>query len=127
MTDLTTRLREMRNEIAAKANSIGPLVVAHLLHDAESALLELEADNARLIGANLALQARERPSLVVCEFAGWLSETGEDLHEQPNAAIVAIVNRFFDERPGPCPDCGGKGGTAPNGVRYCNCDDLEVA
>ncbi len=34
----------------------------------------------------------------VYEFAGWLSETGEDLHELPNVAVIAIVDRFFKER-----------------------------
>ena len=26
-----------------------------------------------------------------------------------------------------CPDCHGKGGTAPNGVHYCNCDHERKA
>lgn len=57
----------------------------HVLHDAEVLLQELEADNARLIGANLALQEKLSPNV--------------------------------------CPDCHGKGGTAPNGVYYCNCEE----
>lgn len=127
MQDITTRLRDMRHEIAAKANSIGPLVVAHLLHDAEAAIDELRADNARLVSANLVYQGRERPSHVLCEFAGWLSENGEDLHELPNSVLASIVVRFLDERPGPCPDCGGNSGVLPTGGRYCNCDDEEAA
>lgn len=117
MTDITTRLRAARN-VYADSPELG-----HILHDAEAVIDELMADNARLIGANLALQEREKPSLVVYEFAGWLAESGEDLHELSDAAIVAVVDRYFDERPGPCPDCGGKGGTAPNGVHYCNCEE----
>jgi hypothetical protein len=34
----------------------------------------------------------------VYEFAGWLAENGEDLHELPNAVVVNIVDRFFRER-----------------------------
>ena len=25
-----------------------------------------------------------------------------------------------------CPNCHGKGATAPNGVKYCNCDDIGM-
>ena len=38
------------------------------------------------------------PVLLVCEFAGWLAETGHDLHELPNLAIEGVVRQFLRER-----------------------------
>lgn len=29
------------------------------------------------------------------------------------------------EEPTVCPDCQGRGATAPDGVQYCNCDDTD--
>jgi hypothetical protein len=54
------------------------------------------------------------------------SRTGESFPDSYEAerAVWRKLTAAIENR---CPDCGGKGGVAPNGVRYCNCDDEEAA
>lgn len=40
-------------------------------------------------------------------------------------AIAAVIGELATSEV--CKDCGGKGATAPNGVQFCNCDDVEKA
>ncbi len=43
--------------------------------------------------------------------------------EELDIALAAGEEALEANEPNVCPDCHGKGGTAPNGVQYCNCDE----